>query len=80
MFLKYTACDLLLQLVRKAVRDKGLQGISQVSSVVDPELFSGSASGIIVPDPGKMKEINKNGIYNFRPMNSGLYVLNCTLK
>ena len=46
-----------------------------------PELFPGSGSGIIVPDPDpakKMKEeITKNLNSNFRPVNYGLCLLNC---
>ena len=43
---------------------------------MDPELFPGSESGIIVPDPAKLEEQkNKILIYNFRPVNSGLCVL-----
>ena len=47
---------------------------------MDPELFLGYGSGIIVPDPDPAKNewgdrVNKNFISNFRPMNSGLCVV-----
>ena len=42
---------------------------------MDPDLH-GSRSGIIVPDPAKMKEqINKGLNYNFRPVNFRLFAL-----
>ena len=47
----------------------------KLGSIVDPDLH-GSRSGIIVPDPAKMKEqINKGLNYNFRPVNFRLFAL-----
>ena len=49
-------------------------------SVVDsnPELFPGA--GVIVPDPAKNKRADKSKfIYNFRPVNSGLFTIGLTL-
>ena len=40
---------------------------------MDPELFPGSGSGIIVPDPAKNERTDKYKlISNLRPVNSGL--------